>query len=217
MKKNKSNNIYSNIYIFLVCAFSFLSILSSTYIDDIFTAYGEIYLLFQNMCLLVFSFFAIINTKLSQKKFIIVYIIFLLIFFILLKNSDKSLLVLIMMMFAIPKNIKLSKLSQSIIFTNFFTIVMIIILCKLGFITDYKFMQRNVIRHGMGFVSANALSNLVTATIVMYIFHKKEKLSIFNIIICSFVLLFSAYLTNSRSAMFLRIHFNNTFNYFKEN
>lgn len=200
---NRKSLMMEKIYIFFVCLFCFMSILSSTYIDDIINNYGKIFSIMQNVFVIIFSCLAIVNIKVTKKTLLIIYIFLLIICLILMKNNDKSFLVLIMMLFALPKNFNLSKLSKYIILTNFFSIALIIVLSKIGLITDRIFVQRDVIRHGFGFVSANAFSNLVTATIVLYIFHKKENITFTNIILCCILLFAVSEITNSRAAMLI--------------
>lgn len=202
MLKNKQS-VASSMYIFLVCIYSMMSILNSTYIDELIPSYGIIYGFCQNIFIIAFTLIAVLNIKLTKKKFIIAYCLLVLALLILFENTDKSLLLLITMLIALPNDINLSKLASSIIFTNICTIASIILLCKLGIIRDYTFIQRDALRHGLGFVSANALSNLVTATIIMYIFHKKEKIKVYNIILCIITLLVISNVTNSRMALLL--------------
>ena len=202
MVKNK-RTIIVNTYILCVCMYCFMSILNSTYFDDIFSLYGKVFSFSQNIFIMLFSFLTIINTKLTKKRILVIYALLIIFGLIVLKNTDKSLIILITMLFAFPTDLKVSNLTKKIILTNIITIGMVVIFCKLGFITDYQFVQRNVLRHSLGFVSANALSNLVSATMLMYIFHKKDKLSFFNILVCGVILLITSFQTNSRAAMLL--------------
>lgn len=202
MIKSKSSFI-NNIYVLLVCLFCLMSILNSTYINDIIPSYGKIYSNFQNIFTILFTILALLNMNFSKKKLLIAYSFIIVLFVILLQNNDKTLVILASMVLALPSNLKISNLSKKIILTNFLTISSVVFLCKIGVLTDHHFIQRGTIRHGLGFVSANALSNLVTATIVMYIFHKKEKFSFINAVICCCILITTSYLTNSRLAMYL--------------
>ena len=203
----KKEKFIKNIYMYLIFIYSFINILSSTYIDYVIPSYNTIYIFIQNLLILTFAFIFIIliSHKITKKSIIVIYSILMLTIIILLKNRDKSLLLLITMLISFPKTIDIKKLCITIVKANALAIITTITLCKLNLIKDYVFMQRGVFRHGLGFVSANALANLITATLLIYILYKKNNWKLHDTIFWLLILILTNMQTNSRLALLLGI------------
>lgn len=199
----KEGKFLNKCYIFLVCIYMFMSILNSTYIDDLISIYTKIFNLIQIFLIFCFAFLFLTNLKISRKRIVMYYIFLVLLLVILSSNNDKLLIMLVLMILAYPKKLELSFMLNAIIKNNILAIIITIILSKTGLITDYTFVQRNVTRHSLGFVSANALANIISATVMLHLIYKKDKWNMANNIIWLTVLLFIQNVTNSRLAFII--------------
>lgn len=195
----------NNILIYDICLllYSVVAIFSSTYIDNIIPAYVSInnYSYILVSLLLLFLFF--INYKFNKKSLLIIAFSMLLMFFILTQNFDKRLLVLILLLISLPKKITFKHIAGVLFFGNTVSLLIVILLSNVGLIYDYSFLRNNVIRHGLGFVSANSVSNLVTSTIIIFSYYKKDNWKILYSIISIVILAFINQLTDSRLAFLL--------------
>lgn len=193
------------IYLVLISIYSISSILMSTYIDKIISFYPELYSLIRYLSIVCLLFIFVVNSKLTKKKVIIDFSLLLIICIILIQNNDKSLLIIILLILSFPRNIEVETISKYILLANFFTIVLTFLLCVFNIIPDYVFIQRNILRHGMGFVSANAFSNLVTATVLLFIYFKSKSWKFIYSCLIITILIYVNSITGSRLAFALGI------------
>lgn len=202
----KIKKITSNyIYIIGLGLYLFMYILSSTYMDlaiPFFSLLNKVVLYFSFGIMLIIL---LINKTVSLKKLFIYILLIILGFFIFLNNKDTRFVMLLVCLIALPKDINLKSLFKTIFAINSFTIIITILFCILGIIPDYTYVQRNMERHALGFVSANSLSNLITITTIIYTYIKKDKFNIVNSICCILILIITYIVTDSRMAFLLGI------------
>lgn len=200
---NLKNNKIEKIYIGLVCIYSFISILNTTYIDDIIPYYNNIYKYMQLLFIFLFIFLIIINIKLTKNKLLFLFIFLSIVLLTLFNNNDKSLFLMILIILSFPKKMSTLSIGKWLFITNILAIVFTILLCKMNLITNYNFIQRNVSRYSYGFVSANAFSNIITATLLINIVYKNKNWKFYNTIFWIIILIIVNTQTNSRLALLL--------------
>ena len=193
------------LYLLALSLYSFSYILMSTYVDRIITNYTQIFGLIRYFCIISLLFIFLANFKYTKKKILLLFITLLVVGLILINNNDKSLLVLILLIISYPKKMSLKNISKYLFYTNLFAILVTVLMRLFGLIPDYISFERNIIRHGMGFVSANAFSNLVTATILLFIYYKNESWKFIYSVILILILLYINSITGSRLSFILGI------------
>ena len=201
MKYN--DRLIEKIYCILVAIYSFSSVLLSTYIDNLFFNYSQFYDFLRYTLIFAFLVIFILNIRCTKKTFAFIILFCMFIGVVLMNNTDKSFLLIILILISFPKNMELQKMSKLLFDTNVFTILLVAFLYKVGFINEYVFIQRGVTRHSLGFVSANALSNLITSTLLLHIYYKNDRWNIIKSLFWCIVLLLIYRLTYSRLALIL--------------
>lgn len=119
--------------------------------------------------------------------------------------EDKGLLLIYLFILAYPRNLSSKKLAKIAMITMMIMIFLIIFLCHIGLLQNRSFVQHNVLRYAQGFTSPNAFANVVTITIINWIYSSidgisKDKLLKSSIVMLS-ILVIVYNIANARAAL----------------
>lgn len=208
------------LYLTIVTIYIVTKIFSFTYIDQIIPSFSSIVKFIDWLIIGLLIIVFLRNFKIKKNNFFPLLKFILITLFlalIILKNKDVSLLQLYLLVISYPEDLDYNDLINLLLKVNTIVIILIIVLSQLGIIDDYIFYQRNSLRHGLGFVSANAAANIITCTLFVYLLFKNTKHKFLKSFFSLILLIVIYFITGSRFAFFggmLSIIFSLFVNYF---
>jgi hypothetical protein len=199
------NKIKLDLYMICLILYSIIKIISISYLDTVIPFFNNISLTIEYVIIISLLLLFIMKRKISVKKLLLTISIITILLLIFIYNQDRNLLLVVLFIITFPEKNNIKKYLKNQLVINSIGIVLILLACRFGIIQDYTFIQRDSIRHSFGFVSANAFSNFLTATLFMYTYIKKDEMKLHNVLISLIILFIVYHFTYSRFAFYFGI------------
>lgn len=206
MSKKNKKNFQSNIYISMISIYLVLYIIGQANFSN---RQSQLFVRVSNILnaiifISVIGLFIYIILDINKRKLLYLIIgvpIIIGVYF----YSHKSLLIPYLFIYEYPSELNLKKLSKILYRCMFVSMCMILILYYLNFLQDVSIVQHGVLRHSLGFVTAQTYGNDILLLFFLKLYSSWNSWNIRDTLIWIFIISYSYLAANSRAALYLSV------------
>ena len=185
-KKTKGFNISNSIYI-VFCIYIVTMLLSETSISILDEIFENIIRIIRFVCYFFFIAKAFWNWKNGKNKITLTMFLIGILFLIIYYFSGKKNLLIMFIALISLKNTDKNKIIKAALITYIITYSLVIFASIIGLIPDWTYTRGETIRHSFGFSYPTITMVYYLMIILMYIYTRKSKITIYEIIIMEII------------------------------
>lgn len=185
-KKTKGFNISNSIYI-VFCIYIVTMLLSETSISILDEIFENIIRIIRYVCYFFFIAKAFWNWKNGKNKITLTMFLIGILFLIIYYFSGKKNLLIMFIALISLKNTDKNKIIKAALITYIITYSLVIFASIIGLIPDWTYTRGETIRHSFGFSYPTITMVYYLMIILMYIYTRKSKITIYEIIIMEII------------------------------
>ena len=201
-KKTKGFNISNSIYI-VFCIYIVTMLLSETSISILDEIFENIIRIIRYFCYFFFIAKAFWNWKNGKNKITLTMFLIGILFLIIYYFSGKKNLLIMFIALISLKNTDKNKIIKAALITYIITYSLVIFASIIGLIPDWTYTRGETIRHSFGFSYPTITMVYYLMIILMYIYTRKSKITIYEIIILEIINVFLYNSTAGRTTYIL--------------